>query len=259
MWARSHLSALHSYIRGSWCLPLPFLLLPLLFRPLSLPLLLLTRVASLVTMSFPSFDLKQHMLAVAGLILQSEAATSIVSSLTLPRSSARFAAEVVLACAGAVGGLWVVQSGVSLYVDAFVPTRHVASLRLPLVIATVDSFRCSMSDSWHESTTQRISDCAFAIHCKPSHFQGRRKVGPWHPVPILCMRAVEPLETALYGIRQIRRFKIRSLCTPSLALLGTHHPSYPQFPHTLHYKPVLKDSMKTAISGKKKHCFCIAL
>jgi hypothetical protein len=120
-------------------------------------------------------------------------------------------------------------------------------------------FRCLTSYCWHESTTQQISGCAFAIHWKLSHFRGRQKVGPWHPLPILRMHAVEPLETALYGIRQIRRFKIRSLCTPSLALRGTHHPSHPQFPHTLHYKPVLKDSMKTAISGKKKHCFCIAL
>jgi uncharacterized paraquat-inducible protein A len=43
------------------------LLLPLPFLPP--PLLLLAHVASLLAVSFPSFDLKQHALVVVGLIL----------------------------------------------------------------------------------------------------------------------------------------------------------------------------------------------
>jgi hypothetical protein len=51
-------------------LPLPFLPPPLLLHPLlSVPLLLLAHVASLLAVSFPSFDLKQHALVVVGLIL----------------------------------------------------------------------------------------------------------------------------------------------------------------------------------------------
>ncbi|CAD6253710.1 unnamed protein product [Miscanthus lutarioriparius] len=113
-------------------LPLPFLPphlpLPLLRALLlSLPLLLLARAADLLAASFPASDLQAHALAVARLLLLAAAAASLASSLSAsaPRGTttagAHFVAEAGLACAGAVGGLWAAQSGLSLYVDACVP------------------------------------------------------------------------------------------------------------------------------------------
>ncbi|XP_066335606.1 uncharacterized protein [Miscanthus floridulus] len=115
-------------------LPLPFPFLPphlplplLRALLLSLPLLLLARAADLLAASFPASDLQAHALAVARLLLLAVAAASLASSLSAsaPRGTtaagAHFVAEAGLACAGAVGGLWAAQNGLSLYVDACVP------------------------------------------------------------------------------------------------------------------------------------------
>jgi hypothetical protein len=139
-------------------LPLPFLPPLLLHRPLlSLPLLLLTRAASLLSASFPSSDLQQHTLAVAGLVLLAGAAASLASSLASPRSSAHFAAEAMLACAGAVGGLWAAQTGLSLYVDACVPTG------CHRLIGAAPATRCDVEEARLRAVG--FMDLALSVHC----------------------------------------------------------------------------------------------
>ncbi|XP_062181821.1 uncharacterized protein LOC133886106 [Phragmites australis] len=144
-------------------LPLPFLPphLPLL-RPLllSLPLLLLARAAGLLAASFPTTDLQQHALAVARLLLLAAAGASLASSLSAPRSPALFVAEAALACAGAVGGLWAAQSGLSLYVDACVPA---GCHRLLDSGAAAPATRCDVEEAGLRAVA--VMDLALSVHC----------------------------------------------------------------------------------------------
>ncbi|RCV38422.1 hypothetical protein SEVIR_8G150700v4 [Setaria viridis] len=151
-------------------LPLPFLPphLPLL-RPLllSLPLLLLARAAGLLAASLPASDLQQHALAVARLLLLAAAAASLASSLSAsaPRgtvaAAAHFVAEAGLACAGAVGGLWAAQTGLSLYVDACVPAG--CHRLLDAGGATAPATRCEVEEARIRAVA--VMDLALSVHC----------------------------------------------------------------------------------------------
>ncbi|KAJ1275725.1 hypothetical protein BS78_05G157900 [Paspalum vaginatum] len=151
-------------------LPLPFLPphLPLL-RPLllSLPLLLLARAADLLAASFPASDLQAHALAVARLLLLAAAAASLCASLAAaaPRGTAaagaHFAAEAALACAGAVGGLWAAQSGLSLYVDACVPAG--CHRLLDVGGAAPPATRCDVEEARLRAVA--VMDLALSVHC----------------------------------------------------------------------------------------------
>ncbi|CAN6372242.1 unnamed protein product [Urochloa humidicola] len=152
-------------------LPLPFLpphylslLRPLL---LSLPLLLLARAAGLLAASAPASDLQNHALAVARLLLLAASATSLASSLTAaaPRGStaaaAHFVAEAGLACAGAVGGLWAAQTGLTLYVDACVPAG--CHRLLDAGGATPPATRCEVEEARLRAVA--VMDLALSVHC----------------------------------------------------------------------------------------------
>ncbi|CAL4992890.1 unnamed protein product [Urochloa decumbens] len=151
-------------------LALPFLPphLPLL-RPLllSLPLLLLARAADLLADSAPASDLQQHALAVARLLLLAAAGASLASSLTAaaPRVSAaaaaHFVAEAGLACAGAVGGLWAAQTGLTLYVDACVPAG--CHRLLDAGGAMAPATRCEVDEARLRAVT--VMDLALSVHC----------------------------------------------------------------------------------------------
>ncbi|WVZ51404.1 hypothetical protein U9M48_002554 [Paspalum notatum var. saurae] len=153
-------------------LPLPFLPAPHLplLRPLllSLPLLLLARAAGLLAASFPPSDLQAHALAVARILLLAAAAASLCASLTAaaPRGTAaagaHFAAEAALACAGAVGGLWAAQSGLTLYVDACVP----AGCHRLLDVgggAAPPATRCDVEEARLRAVA--VMDLALSMHC----------------------------------------------------------------------------------------------
>lgn len=153
-------------------LPLPFLPphlpLPLLRALLlSLPLLLLARAADLLAASFPASDLQAHALAVARLLLLAAAAASLASSLSAsaPRGStaagAHFVAEAGLACAGAVGGLWAAQSGLSLYVDACVPAG--CHRLLDAGGAAPPATRCDVEEARLRAVA--VMDLALSVHC----------------------------------------------------------------------------------------------
>ncbi|OQU83581.1 hypothetical protein SORBI_3005G138800 [Sorghum bicolor] len=152
-------------------LPLPFLPpphLPLLRALLlSLPLLLLARAADLLAASFPASDLQAHALAVARLLLLAAAAASLASSLSAsaPRGTtaagAHFVAEAALACAGAVGGLWAAQSGLSLYVDACVPAG--CHRLLDAGGATAPATRCDVEEARLRAVA--VMDLALSVHC----------------------------------------------------------------------------------------------
>ncbi|CAL4980945.1 unnamed protein product [Urochloa decumbens] len=153
-------------------IPLPFLPphhhLPLL-RPLllSLPLLLLARAADLLAASAPASDLQHHALAVARLLLLAAAGASLASSLTAaaPRgstaSAAHFVAEAGLACAGAVGGLWAAQTGLTLYVDACVPAG--CHRLLDAGRATAPATRCEVEEARLRAVA--VMDLALSVHC----------------------------------------------------------------------------------------------
>jgi len=152
-------------------LPLPFLPphLPLL-RPLllSLPLLLLARAAGLLAASFPASDLQQHALAVARLLLLAAAAASLASSLSAhaPRGAAaaagaHFVAEAGLAWAGAVGGLWAAETGLSLYVDACVPAG--CHRLLDAGGAAPPATRCEVEEARLRAVA--VMDLALSVHC----------------------------------------------------------------------------------------------
>ncbi|KAL6654752.1 hypothetical protein ACP70R_008217 [Stipagrostis hirtigluma subsp. patula] len=144
--------------------PLPFLPPhhhpPLRALLLSLPLLLLARAAGLLAGSFPPFDLQQHALAVARLLLLAAAGASLASSLSAPRSAAHFAAEAALACAGAVGGLWAAQAGLSLYVDTCVPA---GCHRLVDAGAPAPATRCDVEEARLRAVA--VMDLALSVHC----------------------------------------------------------------------------------------------
>nr|CAB3489932.1 unnamed protein product [Digitaria exilis] len=148
-------------------LPLPFLPphLPLL---LSLPLLLLARAAGLLAASFPASDLQQHALAVARILLLAAAAASLASSLSAASAQrgsaaagAHFVAEVGLACAGAVGGLWAAQSGLILYVDACVPAG--CHRLLDAGGGAAPATRCEVEEARLRGVA--IMDLALSVHC----------------------------------------------------------------------------------------------
>ncbi|KAF8694198.1 hypothetical protein HU200_038325 [Digitaria exilis] len=152
-------------------LPLPFLPphLPLL-RPLllSLPLLLLARAAGLLAASFPASDLQQHALAVARLLLLAAAVPSLASSLSAASaqrgsaaSGVHFVAEVGLACAGAVGGLWAAQSGLILYVDSCVPAG--CHRLLDAGGGAAPATRCEVEEARLRAVA--VMDLALSVHC----------------------------------------------------------------------------------------------
>ncbi|PAN42897.1 hypothetical protein PAHAL_8G196400 [Panicum hallii] len=151
-------------------LPLPFLPphLPLL-RPLllSLPLLLLARAAGLLAASFPASDLQQHALAVARLLLLAAASASLASSLSAHAArgavaaGAHLVAEAGLACAGAVGGLWAAQTGLSLYVDACVPAG--CHRLLDAGGAQAPATRCEVEEARLRAVA--VMDLALSVHC----------------------------------------------------------------------------------------------
>ncbi|KAL6890223.1 hypothetical protein ACP4OV_008986 [Aristida adscensionis] len=141
-------------------LPLPFL--PPALRPLllPLPLLLLARAAGLLADSFPSTDLQLHALAVARALLLAAAGAALASALSAPRSAAHFAAEAALACAGAVGGLWAAQAGLSLYVDDCVPA---GCHRLMDAGAPAPATRCDVEEARLRAVA--VMDLALSVHC----------------------------------------------------------------------------------------------
>uniref|UniRef100_A0A0A9GD63 Uncharacterized protein n=1 Tax=Arundo donax TaxID=35708 RepID=A0A0A9GD63_ARUDO len=155
---------------ASGLLPPPLFLLPLPFLPphlpllrpllLSLPLLLLARAANLLAASFPAADLQAHALAVARLLFLAAAGASLASSLSTPRTPPHFAAEAALACAGAVGGLWAAQSGLSLYVDACVPA---GCHRLMDAGAAAPTTRCDVEEAALRAFA--VMDLALSVYC----------------------------------------------------------------------------------------------
>lgn len=141
-------------------LPLPFLphlphLRPLL---LSLPLLLLARAASLVAASFPPSDLQSHALHVAAALLLAAAVASLLAAISPPNRG--LLAETALACAGAVGGLWVGQSGLVLYVDACVPA---GCHRLMDAAVATPATRCDVEEARLRAVA--LMDLALSVHC----------------------------------------------------------------------------------------------
>ncbi|KAG8089922.1 hypothetical protein GUJ93_ZPchr0011g28587 [Zizania palustris] len=144
-------------------LPLPFLpagqLLPLRPLLLSLPLLLLARAAGLIAASFPSSDLQVHALSVAAAILLAAAAASLASALSPLRTAHHFLAETALACAGAVGGLWALQSVLNLYVDSCVPSGCHRLMDAAMAPAT----RCDVEEARLRAVA--IMDLALSVHC----------------------------------------------------------------------------------------------
>ncbi|XP_047053672.1 uncharacterized protein LOC124659903 [Lolium rigidum] len=141
-------------------LPLPFLHLPPL-TPLflSLPLLLLARAAGLLAAAFPASDLQAHALSVAALLLAAAGAASLLAALSPPRTAHHFLAQTAFAFAGTVGGLWALQTGLTLYVDACVPVGCHRLIDAALAPAT----RCDVEDARLQGVA--VMDLMLSVHC----------------------------------------------------------------------------------------------
>uniref|UniRef100_A0A0E0MG01 Uncharacterized protein n=1 Tax=Oryza punctata TaxID=4537 RepID=A0A0E0MG01_ORYPU len=150
-------------------LPLPplLLLLPLPFLPhhhlrpilLSLPLLLLARAAALIAATFPASDLQSHALSVTGALLLAAGVASLLAAISPTTTHHGFLAETALAFAGAVGGLWVGQSGLVLYVDACVP----AGCHRLMDAAAAPATRCDVEEARIRAVA--VMDLALSVHC----------------------------------------------------------------------------------------------
>ncbi|KAM0927531.1 hypothetical protein ACQ4PT_002940 [Festuca glaucescens] len=144
-------------------LPLPFLSpshLPLL-GPLflSLPLFLLARAAGLLADAFPASDLQAHALSVAAFLLIAAGAASLLSALSPPRTTHHFLAQTAFTFAGTVGGLWALQTGLTLYVDSCVPVGCHRLMDAALAPAT----RCDIEEARLQGVA--VMDLMLSVHC----------------------------------------------------------------------------------------------
>ncbi|KAF0897067.1 hypothetical protein E2562_032389 [Oryza meyeriana var. granulata] len=100
-----------------------------------------------------------HALSVAGALLLAAGAASLAAALSPPRTPHGFLAETALACAGAVGTLWALQSGLTLYVDSCVP----AGCHRLMDAAAASATRCDVEEARLRAVA--IMDLALSVHC----------------------------------------------------------------------------------------------
>lgn len=157
------------FLYPSFLLSLQFTLPLLLFTLLSISLLLFSFPSDLVfllaSLSFyllslassnssniyPPTDLQSKSLSLSSVI----SLVSALSSLTLAISPRIFLAELTLASSISLHGLWSLQSGLSLYADAFIPNGCHALLEKPGVT------RCDLDES--RARAVEIFDLAFVF------------------------------------------------------------------------------------------------
>ncbi|XP_025828765.1 uncharacterized protein LOC112903773 [Panicum hallii] len=118
-------------------------------------------------LALPFAFLPLHALAVARLLLLAAASASLASSLSAHAArgavaaGAHLVAEAGLACAGAVGGLWAAQTGLSLYVDACVPAG--CHRLLDAGGAQAPATRCEVEEARLRAVA--VMDLALSVHC----------------------------------------------------------------------------------------------
>ncbi|KAJ1685611.1 hypothetical protein LUZ63_017001 [Rhynchospora breviuscula] len=124
----------------------------LVFLLASLSFYLLSLASSNSSSSFPTTDLQSKSLSLSSLI----SLVSALSSLTLAISPRLFLAELTLASSISLHGLWSLQSGLSLYSDAFIPNGCHTLLEKSGVT------RCDLDES--RARAVEIFDLAFVFH-----------------------------------------------------------------------------------------------
>jgi Family of unknown function (DUF716) len=124
----------------------------LVFLLASLSFYLLSLASSNSSSSYPSTDLQSKSLALSSVI----SLVSALSSLTLAISPRLFLAELTLASSISLHGLWSLQSGLSLYADAFIPNGCHTLLEKSAVT------RCDLEES--RARAIESFDLAFVFH-----------------------------------------------------------------------------------------------
>lgn len=124
----------------------------LVFLLSSLSFYLLSLASSNSSRSYPTTDLQSKSLSLSSVI----SLVSALSSLTLAISPRIFLAELTLASSISLHGLWSLQSGLSLYADAFIPNGCHTLLEKSAVT------RCDLDES--RARAVEIFDLAFVLH-----------------------------------------------------------------------------------------------